>query len=105
MIQELAEQCFDLADMEYAFLYDKSQHLLAIGFNVETNHRDASFYDLLASEARLSSFVAIAQGKLPQESWFALGSPTNNRRKYARPSFVEWIHVRISDAVAGHAYV
>ena len=34
---------------------------------------DASFYDLLASEARLASFVAIAQGKLPQEHWFALG--------------------------------
>ena len=32
-----------------------------------------AFYDLLASEARLSSFVAIAQGKLPQENWFALG--------------------------------
>ena len=35
--------------------------------------RDESYYDLLASEARLSSFVAIAQGQLPQESWFALG--------------------------------
>ena len=35
--------------------------------------RDASYYDLLASEARLSCFVAIAQGQLPQESWFALG--------------------------------
>ena len=35
--------------------------------------RDASYYDLLASEARLCSFVAIAQGQLPQESWFALG--------------------------------
>ncbi len=34
---------------------------------------DASFYDLLASEARLASFVAIAQGQLPQEGWFALG--------------------------------
>ncbi len=69
----LAQQCLDLSDMEYAFLYDKSQHLLSIGFNVDTHYLDTSYYDLLASEARLSSFVAIAQGKIPQENWFALG--------------------------------
>lgn len=72
-LQTLAEQCSEYADMEYGFLYDKSQHLLAIGFNVDNNQRDASYYDLLASEARLANFVAIAQGKVPQESWFALG--------------------------------
>ncbi len=69
----LTQQCLDLSDMEYAFLYDKSQHLLSIGFNVDTHYLDTSYYDLLASEARLSSFVAIAQGKIPQENWFALG--------------------------------
>ncbi len=46
---------------------------MAIGYNVAERRQDASFYDLLASEARLGSFVAIAQGHLPQESWFALG--------------------------------
>ena len=59
--------------MEYGFLYDRERRLLAIGYNVDQFRRDASFYDLLASEARLCSFVAIAQGQLPQESWFALG--------------------------------
>ena len=59
--------------MEYDFLYDKARHLLAIGYNVEERRRDASYYDLLASEARLCSFVAIAQGRLPEENWFALG--------------------------------
>ena len=59
--------------MEYDFLYDKARHLLAIGYNVGEHRRDASYYDLLASEARAASFVAIAQGQLPQESWFALG--------------------------------
>ncbi|MBK7593185.1 MAG: hypothetical protein IPI27_18565 [Betaproteobacteria bacterium] len=59
--------------MEYDFLYDASRHLLAIGYNVEERAPDASYYDLLASEARFSSFVAIAQGQLPQENWFALG--------------------------------
>ncbi len=73
VIQTLASQCYEFADMEYEFLYDKSQHLLSIGYNVEEQHRDTGYYDLLASEARLGLFVAIAQGKLPQESWFALG--------------------------------
>ena len=73
VIQSLAVQCSEFADMEYNFLYDPAQHLLSIGYNVDDHHRDASFYDLLASEARLSSFVAIAQGKLSQENWFALG--------------------------------
>lgn len=72
-IQQLASQAAEFSNMEYDFLYDKSQRLLAIGYFVPEHHRDLSYYDLLASEARLSSFVAIAQGKIPQESWFALG--------------------------------
>src|SRR4030065_166871 len=42
-------------------------------FNISKRRRDSCYYDLLASEARLSNFVAIAQGHLPLESWFALG--------------------------------
>jgi cellobiose phosphorylase len=72
-IERLALHAGELAPMEYGFLYDKGRHLLAIGYNVGEHRQDASYYDLLASEARLSSFVAIAQGQLPQESWFALG--------------------------------
>ena len=72
-IGRLALQATEFASMEYEFLYDRARHLLAIGYNVDQLRRDNSFYDLLASEARLCSFVAIAQGQLPQESWFALG--------------------------------
>ncbi|MEJ2133284.1 MAG: cyclic beta 1-2 glucan synthetase, partial [Gammaproteobacteria bacterium] len=72
-IDRLALQCEELAHVEYDFLYDKGRHLLAIGYNVGERRRDSGFYDLLASEARLCTFVAIAQGQLPQESWFALG--------------------------------
>jgi cyclic beta-1,2-glucan synthetase len=72
-IERLVQQTGELADMEYDFLFDKERHLLAIGYNVAERRLDSSYYDLLASEARLSSFVAIAQGQLPQESWFALG--------------------------------
>jgi cellobiose phosphorylase len=72
-LERLARECGELARMEYGFLVDKSRQLLAIGYNVAEHRRDASCYDLLASEARAASFVAIAQGQLPQESWFALG--------------------------------
>ena len=72
-IDRLALQSSDLARMEYDFLYDPARHLMVIGYNVSERRRDASFYDLLASEARLCSFVAIAQGQVPQESWFTLG--------------------------------
>ena len=72
-IERLALQSSEFARMEYDFLFDKASHLLAIGYNVGERRRDSSYYDLLASEARLSTFVAIAQGQLPQESWFSLG--------------------------------
>ena len=71
--EQLARTCLDFSDTEFDFLFDESRQLLAIGFNVAEHRRDASFYDLLASEARLASFVAIAQGQLRQEHWFALG--------------------------------
>jgi len=69
----LASRAGDMACMDYEFLYDRTRHLLSIGYNVHEHRVDASYYDLLASEARLCAFVAIAQGQLPQESWFALG--------------------------------
>ena len=59
--------------MEWSFLFDEARQLLSIGYNVAERRRDSGHYDLLASEARLCTFVAIAQGHLPQESWFALG--------------------------------
>lgn len=77
-LHKLASQCYDFADMQYNFLYDKTQHLLSIGYTVDDHQRDKGYYDLLASEARQGLFVAIAQGKLPQESWFALGRRLTN---------------------------
>ncbi len=72
-LKTLAGRVGALAVMDYGFLYDPARALLAIGYNVDDQRRDAGFYDLLASEVRLACFVAIAQGQLPQESWFALG--------------------------------
>ena len=72
-LESLAEQCEQLAEMDFTFLYDSARELFAIGLNVTEGRRDSSYYDLLASEARLSSYVAIAQGQVPEQHWFALG--------------------------------
>ncbi|WAV90960.1 cyclic beta 1-2 glucan synthetase [Oxalobacter aliiformigenes] len=69
----LIRQADDFSQMDFSFLYDKSTHLLSIGYNITDRRIDNSYYDLLASEARLTSFVAIALGQIPQENWFALG--------------------------------
>jgi cellobiose phosphorylase len=87
-IATLAEQCGDMARVDYDFLFDQSRDLLAIGYNVSERRRDPSYYDLLASEARLSSFVAIAQGQLPQQSWFALGRLLTNAA--GEPTLLSW---------------
>jgi cyclic beta-1,2-glucan synthetase len=63
------------AGMNMRFLYDPKRKLFAIGYNVSTDRLDVSSYDLLASEARLGSFVAIARGDVPLEHWFSLGRP------------------------------
>lgn len=88
LVDLMAENCERLSTIEYNFLYDKSTRLLSIGFNAEEQKRDNSYYDLLASEARLAVFVGIAQGKLPQESWFALGRLLTNSS--GEPILISW---------------
>ena len=85
---ELAAMCEEFADLNYEFLYDRSKNLLTIGYNVDDHLRDSGCYDLLASEARLCSFVAIAQNKLPQETWFALGRLLTNAK--GAPILLSW---------------
>ena len=72
-IEAMALNCAELSNVEFEFLYNKGAHLLSIGYNVSEHRLDQGSYDLLASESRLCSFVAIAQGKLPQKHWFMLG--------------------------------
>jgi hypothetical protein len=72
-IAMLARQAREFALMDFRFLYNAETDLLTIGYNVSERRLDNSSYDLLASEARLASFVGIAQGQFPQEHWFALG--------------------------------
>ena len=70
-LARLCERLVDEAD--FGFLFDDKLKVLTIGYNVSESRRDESFYDLLASEARLASFIAIATGDVPQEHWFRLG--------------------------------
>jgi cyclic beta-1,2-glucan synthetase len=72
-INDLIDRCHELATMDFEFLYDHARGLLTIGYDVGERRRDPSCYDLLASEARLASFLLIAQGQLPQKHWFTLG--------------------------------
>ncbi|MCU7856983.1 MAG: cyclic beta 1-2 glucan synthetase, partial [Candidatus Thiodiazotropha sp. (ex Lucinoma borealis)] len=72
-IDDLVGRCRELAVMDFDFLYDTTSGLLSIGYDVSERRRDPSCYDLLASEARLASFLLIAQEQLPQKHWFALG--------------------------------
>ncbi len=62
-----------IKEMDFSFLYDEGRALFTIGFNAEHARRDPSFYDLLASEARLLSFLAVARGEVSQKHWFSLG--------------------------------
>lgn len=87
-IDALTKQCIEFADYQYDFLFDPVQHFFSIGYNVEDHRRDPGFYDLLGSEARLGVYVAIAQGKIPQESWFALGRQLTNTGK--DPVLISW---------------
>jgi cellobiose phosphorylase len=71
--EEVARLCREYADMDFSLLYNACRGLFTIGYNVDERRLDNSFYDLLASEARLASFIVIAQGQCGQEHWFALG--------------------------------
>ncbi|MEP6570255.1 MAG: glucoamylase family protein [Acidobacteriota bacterium] len=62
-----------MEEMDFKFLLDPERKVFTIGYNVSAQSADNSYYDLLASEARLASFVAIAKGDVPQEHWFRLG--------------------------------
>ncbi len=66
-----AEQIME--EMDFKFLLDPERKVFTIGYNVSAQRADNSYYDLLASEARLASFVAIAKGDVPQEHWFRMG--------------------------------
>ncbi|WP_428506677.1 GH36-type glycosyl hydrolase domain-containing protein [Roseateles sp.] len=73
---DLAQRCEAHAgEPDFAFLYHPKRHLLHIGLRVAEQELDAGFYDLLASESRLTSLWAMAKGDVPVRHWAALGRP------------------------------
>lgn len=85
----LAERAYGWAlEMDFRFLYDAQRKLFAIGFHERGQTLDASFYDLLASESRLASFVAVAKGDAPLEHWFRLGRSLTHVR--GATALVSW---------------
>ncbi len=67
--------CRRFGKMDYRFLYHRKRKLLAIGYDVDRQRRDDSYYGLVASEAHLASFLAVSHGQLPLKHWFSLGRP------------------------------
>jgi cyclic beta-1,2-glucan synthetase len=78
--------------MNFRFLYDPRRHLFAIGYRLADaegpGRLDQSYYDLLASEARLASFIAIAKGDVPEMHWFHLGRSVTSVR--GAPVLLSW---------------
>jgi cellobiose phosphorylase len=73
-LEAIAERAFAyVEEMDFRFLYDGARSLFSIGYQAGAHTLDASFYDLLASEARLASFMAVAKNEVPVEHWFRLG--------------------------------
>ncbi len=62
-------------EMDFQFLYDPDRRVFHIGYNLDTTQLDRNYYDLLASEARIASIIAISKGDVPQQHWLHLNRP------------------------------
>jgi len=76
LIREIISDIHFLSEgMNLNYLYNQDRKVFAIGYQIDERRLDNSFYDLLASEARIASLVAIAKGDVPIDHWWALGRP------------------------------
>ena len=93
MLDSLARRATVLADgMNFRLFYDEPRGLLSVGYRPADSEGpgrlDTSYYDLLASEARLASFIAIAKGDVPETHWFRLGRPITS--VHGVPTLLSW---------------
>ena len=102
-IEDLSRRCEKLTEAEFSFLYSEKRKLLTIGYWVTDRRLDNSYYDLLASEARLASYVAIASGQIPFDHLVRSRAEADDRAGSAGAPQLEWIDVRIPDAASGDA--
>lgn len=88
-LETIARRASDLAaGMDFRPLYDRHRHLFHIGYDLTGERLDPHLYDLLASEARLASYFAIAKRDVPPEHWFQLGRPVT--RSAGRTTLISW---------------
>jgi len=88
-LQQIADDAFQLADqMDFGFLLDKSRLLLSIGYELAPKKLHSATYDMLASEARIATFLAVAKGDIPQQSWFKLSR--THTIAFNRPVLLSW---------------
>ena len=88
-LEECAQRAHAMAyAMDFDFLYDSEAHLFRIGYNVSAGRFDHNTYDLLASEARLASYFAIAKNDVPIKHWAHLGRPISRVGK--KPILLSW---------------
>ena len=89
-LRSVAQRARALVDgMDLAFLYDPERRFFHIGYNATVDRLDPHHYDLLASEARLASFLALIRGEAPLEHWFALGRPLMSGGRQSR-TLLSW---------------
>jgi cyclic beta-1,2-glucan synthetase len=69
-------------EMDFRFLFDPQRRVFHIGYNATAGRLDDNYYDLLASEARIASLVAISKGDVPQSHWLHLSRPLTQVNGY-----------------------
>ncbi|HLI85084.1 MAG TPA: glucoamylase family protein [Bryobacteraceae bacterium] len=75
-LKDIAEICERLVrEMDFRCLYHRARRALSIGIDASTGHIAEACYDMLATEARIAAFIAIAKADVPQEVWFNLARP------------------------------
>ena len=82
-----------VTEMDFQFLYSPQRRVFHLGFNLDTGQLDNNYYDLLASEARIASIIALAKGDVPQSHWLQLSRPLTRVEGIVCSSFLECDHV------------
>ena len=77
-----------IENTDFSKLYSKEHNIFSIGFNIEDNKLTDSYYDLLATEARQASFVAIAKKDVPSKHWNMLSRTITTLKKYS--GLISW---------------
>ncbi len=86
--------------MNFQFLYNPRRKLFSIGFNVDGGKLDRGHYDLLCSECRIASYLAIAKGDVETEHWFRLGRQAADiEGKYTLMSWADDVRIPHAPAI------